>query len=61
MGVFLLISPLGDKVRPAFGGFPPKGHRKLIKLKNGFKAVYDNGLRCYSRIKEDQWITHCYK
>lgn len=40
---------------------PPAGAKKMRKLKNGYRLEFENGLRCYSRLKVDQWSTHCYQ
>ncbi len=45
----------------AFISPPPKGAKKIKRLKNGYKLEYENEMRCYSRLKGDEWSTHCYQ
>ena len=60
--VLFLTTPLGKlKKNNGFPTPPPKDFNKKVSLKNGTKFLYKNGMRCYSRLKEDQWTHHCYK
>ncbi|MCF8059180.1 MAG: hypothetical protein K9K67_07780 [Bacteriovoracaceae bacterium] len=60
--LLLLISPIGKKKKgKTFTSPPPSQYTKLKRIKDGFSTNYANGMRCYSRIKEDEWSHHCYK
>ena len=39
---------------------PPTGYISKKNIKGGVKLVYPNKMRCYSRLKMDEWSTHCY-
>ncbi|MEC7276451.1 MAG: hypothetical protein VXV96_09030 [Bdellovibrionota bacterium] len=49
------------KKTQAFSSRPPHGASEVKEVKNGVRLNYENGMRCFSRIKGDQWSTHCYK
>lgn len=60
--LLFLTLPLGKESRSgSFPAPPPRNYIKKTTLKNGTKFIYDNGMRCFSRLKEDQWSHHCYK
>lgn len=64
LGLCLLLFalPLGKEVSPnKFHSPPPLAFQKKVSLKNGTKFIYDNGMRCYSRLDQDEWTHHCYK
>ncbi len=61
LGLLLISAKLYNPRIPSFSSASPKGHSKIIKLKNGVKLLYPNGMYCYSRLKADQWVDHCYK
>ncbi len=61
LGVFLVAGKLYSPRLPQYQSPAPIGAREVIQLKNGVKLLYPNGMHCYSRLKADQWIDHCYK
>ncbi len=61
LGLLLFTAPLYSPRISAYKAQAPKGYSSMIRIKNGVKLMYENGMRCFSRIKSDQWISHCYK
>ncbi len=62
LSLLLTCLPLGHRPTSShFSAPPPKQFSKSTSLHNGSKFLYDNGMRCYSRLKGDQWSHHCYK
>lgn len=60
--LLFFVTPLGrGKKSLPFKTPPPRDFQRKVALKNGTKFLYANGMRCYSRLKEDQWSHHCYK
>jgi hypothetical protein len=56
------VAPLGSfKKYRGFPNPPPPYYKEKVALKNGTKFLYEDGMRCYSRLKGDQWSHHCYK
>ena len=60
-GILLMSSEVYHPKVSRYQSPAPAGYEQKIKLKNGVKLLYANGMRCYSRLKADQWISHCYK
>jgi hypothetical protein len=62
LSIFLTCLPLGHMATPStYPSPPPSNFIKRTNLKNGAKFIYDNGMRCYSRLKGDEWSHHCHK
>ncbi len=44
----------------SFAAMPPRAYITKKNIKGGVKLTYKNKMRCYSRLKMDEWSTHCY-
>ncbi len=61
LGLFFFVDHFERPKIPKYLASVPKNHQSISRIKNGVRLEYDNGMHCYSRLKEDQWIGHCYK
>ncbi len=60
--LLFFATPLGIIKRGAvFSSPPPHSYSHIKRIKDGYHLKYANGMRCYSRIKGDEWSHHCYK
>ncbi|MAF78887.1 MAG: hypothetical protein CME63_12280 [Halobacteriovoraceae bacterium] len=61
LGLLITVSDLYNPKLPSYRAPVPLGYKEKTLLKNGVRLDYENGMRCYSRLKGDEWIGHCYK
>lgn len=62
MSLIFMTMPLGHNNRGGTFPSPPPLNYVLKKpIKDGTQFIYENGMKCFSRLKGDQWSHHCYK
>ena len=44
----------------SFKARAPRHYKEIKNIKGGIKTTYKNNMRCYSRLKMDEWSTHCH-